>query len=92
MALNKAQELIKKMATDAAFRSSIESAGSPEAKKAILTAAGFGDVTKADVEAAGKAAGAELTDAELEAVAGGRVVEWVGATAAVVGAGAAAAA
>lgn len=96
MATDKAQELIHKMTRDAGFRSEVENAPTPAAKKAVLESYGFGGVTPKDIQAAApEAAGAELSDAELEAVAGGRLVEWVGATAATVGAavgGAAAAA
>jgi len=79
------------MAADADFRTRVERAPDLDAKKAILTAAGFGDVTPADVEAVGAGMGHGLSDAELEAVAGGSALEWAAATALVVTAGAAAA-
>jgi predicted ribosomally synthesized peptide with nif11-like leader len=85
-----AADLIRKMTTDPDFRRRVETAPTPEAKKALIEAAGFTDITPEDVRAAAAAQGTELSEAELEAVAGGRVVEWVGATAAVVGAAAAA--
>jgi predicted ribosomally synthesized peptide with nif11-like leader len=92
MSASKAQELIQKMTTDVEFRKQVETATSSEAKKAILAAHGFSGITAENIREAAAAQGTELTDAELEAVAGGRVVEWVGATAACVGAAAAAAA
>jgi len=85
-----AQALIKRMTEDEGFRKKVLKAGDPQAQKAVLAAEGFGNVSPSDVQAA-MPKNAELSDAELEAVAGGRAVEWVGATAAVVGAGAAAA-
>jgi predicted ribosomally synthesized peptide with nif11-like leader len=85
-----AADLVKKMSTDAEFRQKVEAAPTKEAKKALIEAAGFTGITPEAVREAGAAQGAELSEAELEAAAGGRVVEWVGATAAVVGAAAAA--
>jgi len=85
-----AVDLIKKMSVDSDFRRSVEAAPTPDAKKALIEAAGFTGITPEQVRAAGTAQGTELSEAELEAVAGGRLVEWVGATAAVVGAAAAA--
>jgi predicted ribosomally synthesized peptide with nif11-like leader len=73
MAAASAKDLIKKMTSDAAFRQSLEAASTKEARKAILAKAGFGDVTKDDVRAVAKAEGTELTDADLESVAGGRI-------------------
>jgi predicted ribosomally synthesized peptide with nif11-like leader len=87
-----AEDLIKKMMSDSDFRKKVEGAPTKEAKKALIEEAGFGGITPEAIKAASVAQGTELTEAELEAVAGGRVVEWVGATAAVVGAAAAAAA
>ncbi|HWK89564.1 MAG TPA: Nif11-like leader peptide family RiPP precursor [Longimicrobium sp.] len=79
---NNARKLLDRMASDDAFRTQVTNAPDVDAKKAIISAAGFGDVTPVDVAAAGANYGHELSDAELEAVAGGRTVEWalVGAT------------
>lgn len=76
MASPKAKELVKKMASDKAFRQSLENAGSKEARRAILAKNGFGDVHADDVRAIAKQTQSELTDEQLSAVAGGRVVEW----------------
>ena len=83
--------LIQKMLSDADFRKTVESAPTREARKSILAAHGFAAITPEDIREAAAAQGAELTDAQLEAVAGGRLVEWVAATATVIGAAAAAA-
>lgn len=82
MSTNSARQLIDRISTDEEFRSRVTNASTMEAKKAVITEAGFGDVTPLEVEAAGANFGQELSDAELEAVAGGRAVEWalVGAT------------
>ena len=72
-----AKDLVKKMASDKAFKQSVESAGTKEARLAILAKNGFGNVTASDVKALAKQQGTELTDDQLSAVAGGRPVEWV---------------
>ena len=87
-----AADLINKMATDVEFRKKVETAPTLEAKKALIEGAGFHGITPESVRAAAVAQGTELSEAELEAVAGGRVVEWVAATAAVAAVAGAAAA
>ena len=91
MAIENARKLLERMSTDEIFRTRVTDAEGIEAKKAILEEYGFGDVTPEEVEAAGAGFGEELSDAELEAVAGGRTVDWVIATALVVTAAATAA-
>jgi predicted ribosomally synthesized peptide with nif11-like leader len=71
-----AKDLIKKMASDKAFRQSLEDAGNAQARKAILAKNGFSGITREDVRAVAKQQGTELTDDQLNAVAGGRPVEW----------------
>jgi predicted ribosomally synthesized peptide with nif11-like leader len=92
MSVTKAQELIKRLGEDVAFRQSVENAATPQEKKQILENAGFGGISQNDIQAAAATAGAELSDLELEAVAGGRTASWVEAVSTVVGAAAAAAA
>jgi predicted ribosomally synthesized peptide with nif11-like leader len=86
MSAVKTQELVSRMAKDADFRNSVISAPTREDKKAILESAGYGDVTQDELQSFGPSAATELSDAELEAVAGGRVVEWVSAVSTVVAA------
>jgi predicted ribosomally synthesized peptide with nif11-like leader len=69
MSVESAGQLIVKLGTDAAFREQIERAA-PAERKALLESHGFGDVTRADVEAA-KVRNGELSGVELESVAGG---------------------
>ena len=95
--MSQARELLKKIATDPELAQRLENAADVSAKQQILTEIGFGDLTQADVEAAvqevtsqGSADG-ELSEEDLEAVAGGRTVEWVTAVSVVAGAAAAAA-
>ena len=76
MSTNTARTLLDRMAADADFRTRVESAPDQDAKKAILTEAGFGEVTPGEVEAAGKDFSPDLSDAELEAVVGGSKLEW----------------
>jgi predicted ribosomally synthesized peptide with nif11-like leader len=66
-----AKDLVKKMAADKAFRESLEAAGSKEARQKILASAGFGKVTADQVKAVAKAEGQEVSDDDLEKVAGG---------------------
>jgi predicted ribosomally synthesized peptide with nif11-like leader len=90
MAIENAKAFMTRLNEDADFRKKVASAPSPEAKRQVIEAAGLGGFDGNDIQSAAPDFGTELSDAELEAVAGGRVVEWVGATAAVVGCAAAA--
>ena len=68
------EEFLQTVATDATLRQNLENAATPEARRQIIDAAGFADVSKEDIAATAKRlvpAVAELSDAELEAVAGG---------------------
>jgi predicted ribosomally synthesized peptide with nif11-like leader len=77
MSVVRAQELIGKVATEPSFRKELEAAPTPEAKSQVIAAHGFSDVSKTDLEAVTKAGNAELSDAELETVAGGKTSTWI---------------
>jgi predicted ribosomally synthesized peptide with nif11-like leader len=79
MATPRAAELIAKISDDVVFRQRLENAGTPEARRQIFDEAGYADVTKEDLTQAlqeGSPDG-ELSDAELEAVAGGATTQWL---------------
>lgn len=90
MSQSVAEAVLKRLNEDEELRAAVVAAQTSEEKRSLLEAKGFYDFTEEEVLAAAPTLGLELSDAELEAVAGGRVVEWVAATAAVVGAAAAA--
>ena len=78
--LTRAEELVRTMERDDAFRSEVEAAPTVTAKRAVLDANGFQDVgfedMKALVESKGgtlvvKDSGRELSEQELASVAGG---------------------
>ena len=78
--LTRAEELVRTMENDAAFQAEVRAAPTPTAKRQVLDARGFQDVglddMKAYVESKGgtlvaKDSGQELSEQELEAVAGG---------------------
>ena len=77
MSVDRAKELLRKVADDENFRHQLTSAKNYEDKRRVIQQAGFGDVTKEDMANAAPTLKGELSDAELEAVAGGRVVDWV---------------
>ena len=86
--LARAEELVRTMERDDAFRAAVEAAPTVAAKRAVLDARGFADVGLADmkawVEGQGgtltlRQGGRELSEQELAAVAGGLTeVEAVG--------------
>jgi predicted ribosomally synthesized peptide with nif11-like leader len=90
MSVSRAQELLKAVGDDIVFRQALENAADKAAKRQILEEHGFGDVTPEDVAAAAQASGTELSDAELEAVAGGQTSQWYGISATFLAAAAAA--
>lgn len=90
MSLESAKVYLKQFSTDADFRASLESATTPEARKSIINEAGY-DFSRDEVQSlALEATQGQLTEQELEAVSGGRMVEWAGVVATAIGAVAAA--
>ena len=86
MSVESAKEFLKKLAKDEAFKKSLEDASSDEERQKIVKDAGF-YFTKDDLKQVTSQAG-ELSDEDLEKVAGGSVTGWIGAGASVVGAAA----
>lgn len=71
MSVEKAQELLRRTASDDEFRARLEAATQDE-KRAILREEGFADVKLSHVsKALPESAGGELSDEEFAAVAGG---------------------
>ena len=68
-------QFISKVSTDADFRASLENA-SAEERQAIMSRNGFAGITRDQVESYSAGAG-ELSENELEAVAGGATSTWV---------------
>ena len=101
--LTRAEELVRTMERDDAFRAEVEAAPTVTAKRAVLESRGFADIDfddmRAYVESKGgtivaKDSGRELSEQELAAVAGGATAGEIVAytTMGLVGAGMAAAA
>jgi predicted ribosomally synthesized peptide with nif11-like leader len=71
MSVESAKKFIERLSSDAEFRAQVESASDPVTKKKLAQAAGY-DFDMADIAAVlPQSAGGELSDAELEGVAGG---------------------
>jgi predicted ribosomally synthesized peptide with nif11-like leader len=78
MSIQQAQAMVKRLAEDETFRQRLEAAPTPQEKRAILTAEGYGDIKLRHVsQALPTSMGGELSDEELGAVAGGSTVSWV---------------
>ena len=86
MSVESAKAFLKKFASDEDFRKSIENAASDEERQKIVKEAGF-EFTKADLKELAASSG-ELSEEDLEKVAGGSTVGWVTAAAGVGGAAA----
>ena len=67
MSIESAKEFLVKYSADATFAKSINDAKSVEEKKKVILGAGF-DFTQAELN---ECRGGELSDADLDAVAGG---------------------
>jgi predicted ribosomally synthesized peptide with nif11-like leader len=92
MATQRAKEFIQAVAGNPEFKQQLEQAKSRDERRAIIDAAGFGDVSKEEILEATKTPNAlgqltnsevqaigELSDEELEAVAGGETTLWLSA-------------
>ncbi len=91
MSVQAAKDFIAKLHEDKSLAGSLESAGDDDARRKIAAGAGF-DFTKAEMSEALSAGGSkQLSDDDLDTVAGGSSATWVGTGAAVGGAAAAAA-
>ncbi len=93
MATARATEFLKTVKRDVVLRQKLENATTPEERRSIINANGFSDVKKEDIQEALNEHGvsasgtpgssldadavAELSDAELEAVAGGATTAWL---------------
>ena len=73
MSIERAHELIRHALADPALRTAIVQAPTSEARQQVITAAGFGDVTPQDLQAAWSSMNQsmELTDQELALIGGG---------------------
>ncbi|KJR42545.1 bacteriocin [Candidatus Magnetoovum chiemensis] len=91
MSLESAKSFIKKMREDAEFRSKVDAAANDDERRKFVKAAGF-DFSKEDLKMISpgvvhKTIEGELSEADLEKVAGGSSAAWTGATAGAAGAG-----
>ncbi len=83
MSVESAKAFLEKFNSDEAFKKTIEAAKTDEARQAVVKKAGF-KFTKADLKSAFADQGKqELSEDDLESVAGGASATWVstGATA-----------
>lgn len=91
MSVESAKEFLKKLQEDAGLKKAIEEAKEDTAKvKKIVEDAGFSFTKQELEEAMGVTGSQELTEEDLEKVAGGSTFEWVQAAAGIGGAVAAA--
>lgn len=75
MSVQNAKDFLKKYSNDGDFKSKLEAAASDDDRKKMVKAAGF-DFTQAELKEV-MGASAELSDDDLEKVAGGNAPEWV---------------
>ena len=91
MSVQSAKDFVAKVKGDKSIADSLGSATDDDARRKIAADAGF-DFTKAEMSEALSAGGSkQLSDADLDTVAGGSSASWVSTGAAVGGAAAAAA-
>jgi predicted ribosomally synthesized peptide with nif11-like leader len=91
MSVQSAKDFVAKVKGDKSIADSLGSAADDDARRKIAADAGF-DFTKAEMSEALSAGGSkQLSDADLDTVAGGSSASWVSTGAAVGGAAAAAA-
>ena len=88
MSIHRAKELVEKISEDESLRKGLASADTYESRRALIDGAGFGDVTLDDMREiqAAVVRNEELSDAELEAVAGGSTAAWTLVIATTIGA------
>lgn len=91
MATQRAKDFIAAASSNPVFKQKLENAKTREERRIIMTEYGFGDVTKEELLEAAKDSAApgvtqaevnavgELSDAELESVAGGETTLWLSA-------------
>ncbi len=84
MSIESAKAFLKKLASDESFKKKIEGAASDEERQKIVKEAGF-EFTKDEIkQVVGDSA--ELSDSDLEKVAGGSATKWISTGAGIVGA------
>jgi predicted ribosomally synthesized peptide with nif11-like leader len=71
MSVEQAKSFIEKLDSDKAFLKEVAGAGSDEARLELAKAAGFGFTAEELASAIGETAGEELSEDQLEGVAGG---------------------
>ena len=86
MSVESAKAFLKRLSKDEDFRKSLENAASDEERRNIVKEAGF-EFTKDDLKALADSAKSELSEEELEKVAGGNALEWTGMLAVGIGGG-----
>ena len=79
MSVERAKELAKSVASNPEFKSKLESSKDVESRRKVIEEAGFGDVTKEDIQQLrGDAPDAgQVSDEQLDAVAGGSTGTWI---------------
>jgi predicted ribosomally synthesized peptide with nif11-like leader len=78
MSAQRAKQFLETLSKDESLRKQLAVADSYDSRKKIIDAAGFADVSLDDIKEvqAAQVRSEELSDAELEAVAGGRTATW----------------